>query len=45
MVVPVGDDSNQKMLRVTKDANGGITEEEMGESLFVPMLQGRSTTG
>ena len=45
MVVPVGDDGKQKMLRVTKDANGVITEEEMGDSLFVPMLQGRSTTG
>jgi protein-L-isoaspartate(D-aspartate) O-methyltransferase len=45
MIVPVGDDDKQKMLKVTKDANGSITEEEMGDFLFVPMLQGRSTTG
>jgi protein-L-isoaspartate(D-aspartate) O-methyltransferase len=45
MVVPVGDDGKQKMLKVSKDANGSITEEEMGDFLFVPMLQGRSTTG
>jgi protein-L-isoaspartate(D-aspartate) O-methyltransferase len=41
MVVPVGGEGNQKMLRVTKDANGNIKEEEMGDFSFVPMLQGK----
>jgi len=42
MVVPVGDDGKQKMLYVTKDANGNIKEEEMGDFSFVPMLQGKN---
>lgn len=43
MVVPVGDDSGQKMMRITKDALGNIIQEELGDFSFVPMLQGRNT--
>ena len=40
MVVPVGDDKNQKMLKITKDASGKISEQILGDFLFVPMLEG-----
>lgn len=42
MVAPVGEDGRQKMLRITKDKDGNITEEEMGDFSFVPMLQGKN---
>ena len=42
MVIPVGEGDKQKMLRVTKDANGKVQEEEMGNFSFVPMLQGKN---
>jgi protein-L-isoaspartate(D-aspartate) O-methyltransferase len=42
MVIPVGDDAGQKMLRITKDANGNVFEEEMGDFIFVPMLEGKN---
>lgn len=42
MVAPVGEEGKQKMLRVTKAPDGNITEEDMGDFAFVPMLQGRN---
>ena len=42
MVVPVGDDGNQKMLKITKKADGTTTEQEMGDFKFVPMLEGKN---
>lgn len=42
MIIPVGEDARQKMLRIRKDSEGNIVEEEMGDSSFVPMLQGRN---
>lgn len=42
MVIPVGDDSGQKMLRITKDVNGNVKEEELGDFSFVPMLEGKN---
>ncbi len=42
MVIPVGEDGRQKMLRITKDMAGNISEEVMGDFAFVPMLQGKS---
>lgn len=42
LVIPVGDDSGQKMLRITKDAEGNIREEELGDFSFVPMLEGKN---
>jgi protein-L-isoaspartate(D-aspartate) O-methyltransferase len=41
-VIPVGDDSGQKMLRITKDTNGNVHEEELGDFVFVPMLTGKN---
>ena len=42
MVVPVGDDGGQKMLRLTKQTDGSMSEEIMGDFSFVPMLEGRN---
>jgi len=42
MVIPVGDDTGQKMLRITKDVNGAVKEEELGDFAFVPMLTGKN---
>lgn len=42
MVAPVGDDNGQKMMRITKDTEGNILTEELGDFSFVPMLQGRN---
>jgi len=41
-VVPVGEDGKQKMLRITKDTEGNVREQEMGDFAFVPMLQGKN---
>ncbi len=43
MVVPVGDDGQQKMTRISKDKAGNIHEEDMGDFSFVPMLQGKNS--
>jgi protein-L-isoaspartate(D-aspartate) O-methyltransferase len=42
MVVPVGEDGGQKMLRITKDKEGNVTEESLGDFSFVPMLGGKN---
>lgn len=42
MVIPVGDDGGQKMLRITKDKEGTVYEEELGDFVFVPMLSGKN---
>jgi protein-L-isoaspartate(D-aspartate) O-methyltransferase len=42
MVVPVGEDEKQKMIRITKDADGTLWQQEMGDFSFVPMLQGKN---
>ncbi len=41
-VVPVGEGDTQRMLKITKDKQGNITETETGDFSFVPMLQGRN---
>ncbi len=41
-VIPVGDDSGQKMYRIRKDASGNISEEILGDFIFVPMLSGKN---
>lgn len=38
MVIPVNSDKGQKMLRITKDDNGSLHQEEYGNFRFVPML-------
>ncbi|MBS1689557.1 MAG: protein-L-isoaspartate(D-aspartate) O-methyltransferase [Bacteroidetes bacterium] len=42
MVIPVGDDTGQKMLRITKDTDGTTHIEERGDFSFVPMLTGKN---
>ncbi|RYY56117.1 MAG: protein-L-isoaspartate(D-aspartate) O-methyltransferase [Chitinophagaceae bacterium] len=43
MVIPFGDhDKIQQMLRLTKQADGSVTEERFEEFSFVPMLGGKS---
>ena len=43
MVIPVGESSVQRMLRITKLINGTIHEEELDNFSFVPMVGGRKT--
>lgn len=42
MVIPVGDQRGQKMLRITKPDNKNIRKEELDMFKFVPMLQGKT---
>lgn len=43
MVIPVGEGSVQRMLRITKLIDGSIHEEELDNFSFVPMVVGRKT--
>jgi len=40
LVIPVGDDNTQKMLRFTRLASGQYHREEFGDFRFVPFLKG-----
>lgn len=40
LVIPVGGDESQKMLRITKMADGTFKREEFGDFRFVPFLGG-----
>lgn len=42
MVVPVDEDHHQRMLRITKNADGSTSEEAFENFSFVPMLTGRN---
>jgi len=42
MVVPVDEDHHQRMLRITRNEDGTITEEAFDNFSFVPMLTGRN---
>lgn len=42
MVIPVGEEGGQKMLRITKDKEGKVKEESLGDFIFVPMLEGKN---
>lgn len=42
MVAPIGEGTGQKMTRITKDTEGNIHKEELGDFSFVPMLQGKN---
>ena len=42
MVVPVDEGPHQRMLRITKNADGSTSEEAFQHFSFVPMLTGRS---
>ena len=39
MVIPVGDGKEQKMIKLKKDNEGKVSEEEFGTFKFVPMLE------
>lgn len=43
MVVPVGEGAVQKMLRLTKNADGTTSEETFDKFSFVPMVEGRNS--
>ena len=42
MVIPVDEDHHQRMLRITKHADGSMIEEAFENFSFVPMLSGRN---
>jgi protein-L-isoaspartate(D-aspartate) O-methyltransferase len=42
MVIPVDEDLHQRMLRITKNEDGTISEEAFENFSFVPMLTGRN---
>ena len=39
MVIPLGDGKEQKMIKLKKDIEGKVSEEEFGTFKFVPMLE------
>ncbi len=42
MVIPVNEHNHQRMLRLTKQADGSFTEEAFDNFSFVPMLEGKN---
>ncbi|MDP4130383.1 MAG: protein-L-isoaspartate(D-aspartate) O-methyltransferase [Bacteroidota bacterium] len=42
MVIPVGDDKVQQMIRISKYPDGSLFEESFDDFSFVPMLQGKN---
>lgn len=42
MVLPLDDEGSQKMMRITKKADGNFVEESFSNFSFVPMLKGRN---
>jgi protein-L-isoaspartate(D-aspartate) O-methyltransferase len=42
MVIPLNEGDQQRMLRLTKTADGGFTQEEFDQFSFVPMLSGKN---
>ncbi|MBK8624759.1 MAG: protein-L-isoaspartate(D-aspartate) O-methyltransferase [Saprospiraceae bacterium] len=40
MVIPLGEGNTQKMLKITKNENGGLERENFGDFSFVPFLKG-----
>ena len=42
MVIPVGEGKVQRMLRLTKQADGNYTEELYDSFSFVPMIEGKN---
>jgi protein-L-isoaspartate(D-aspartate) O-methyltransferase len=41
MVIPVDEGEHQRMLRITKNADGSTSEEAFDNFSFVPMLKGK----
>src|ERR1700748_3641490 len=42
MVIPVGEGSVQRMLRLTRKPDGSVTEESFDNFSFVPMMEGKN---
>jgi protein-L-isoaspartate(D-aspartate) O-methyltransferase len=42
MIIPVDEGAHQRMLRITKNVDGAITEEAFEHFSFVPMLSGKN---
>jgi protein-L-isoaspartate(D-aspartate) O-methyltransferase len=42
MVIPVDEGEQQRMLRITKNEDGSISEEAFEQFSFVPMLTGKN---
>jgi protein-L-isoaspartate(D-aspartate) O-methyltransferase len=42
MVIPVDEDDKQRMLRVTREDDGSVSEEAFQHFSFVPMLSGKA---
>ncbi|HSC39056.1 MAG TPA: protein-L-isoaspartate O-methyltransferase, partial [Chitinophagaceae bacterium] len=43
LVIPVGEGAVQRMLRLTKKADGTVAREEFDNFSFVPMLEGKNS--
>jgi protein-L-isoaspartate(D-aspartate) O-methyltransferase len=43
MVIPVGEGQVQRMLRLTKQADGTVTQEVFDNFSFVPMVEGKNS--
>lgn len=43
MVIPVGEGSVQRMLRITKNEDGSTSQETFDDFSFVPMLEGKNS--
>lgn len=43
MVIPVGEGHVQRMLRLTRQADGGMLEESFDNFSFVPMMEGKNS--
>jgi protein-L-isoaspartate(D-aspartate) O-methyltransferase len=42
MVVPVDEDNCQRMIRITKNEDGSVSQEKFDQFSFVPMLEGKN---
>lgn len=42
LVIPVGDDNGQRMLKISKEIDHKIITQELGDFEFVPMLEGKN---
>lgn len=42
LVIPVGEDGGQKMMKISKLTDGSTKEEVLGDFTFVPMLEGKN---
>ena len=45
MVIPVAQDAHHKMVRITKQQDGALSEEYFSDFSFVPMLPGTQGKG